>query len=595
MPKRRLLWQLFPSYLFIMLLALVAVTWYASSTLKHHSMEQTADRLRIQALLSEEVLLPYIESRSIATIDSLCKDLGQRTETRYTVIGLDGTILGDTEEDPAHMDNHSDRPEVISALDSGYGSSTRFSFTVGHNMLYVALALKDGDVPVGVIRTSVPVTSLENALTDIYVKITIGGLIVAFIATLISLLISRRISRPITELRLGAERFANGDLTEKLRIHDENEIGELAETMNAMALQLHDRIDTVMRQSNEQQAVLSSMVEAVMAVDTRECLISINDAAAELFDVARDSVEGRILHEIVRNIDLQRFVADVLETRERQESDLIYHSQSLGKRYLQAHGSILRDSTGQGIGAVIVLNDLTHIKNLENIRRDFVANVSHEIRTPVTSIKGFVETLIEGAIDDPKHARRFLDIILRQADRLNAIIDDLLLLSRIEQESDRSELNTSLETIASIIRGAIEICEVKAAAKHITLSVNGDDALQVELNPALFEQVLINLIDNAIKYSNDGDTVEISYEQKNDEFKISITDQGPGIARKHIPRLFERFYRVDKARSRSLGGTGLGLAIVKHIVAAHGGRIEVESELNQGSTFSVYIPIPDRN
>jgi two-component system phosphate regulon sensor histidine kinase PhoR len=264
-----------------------------------------------------------------------------------------------------------------------------------------------------------------------------------------------------------------------------------------------------------------------------------------------------------------------------------------GERFLQAHGTILHDAEDRGIGALVVLNDVTRIRKLESVRREFVANVAHEIRTPVTSIKGFVETLLDGALENPKNAEHFLNIIGRQAERLNAIIEDLLSLSRIEQETESAEIALKEGRIIDVLQAAVQLCEKKAAGKKIAVRLACEEDVSAKINPPLLEQALVNLIDNAINYSGRGSPVHVEAARGDTEIIIGVRDQGCGIAKQHLPRLFERFYRVDKARSRKLGGTGLGLAIVKHITQAHGGNVTVESTPGEGSTFRIHLPKPE--
>ena len=291
---------------------------------------------------------------------------------------------------------------------------------------------------------------------------------------------------------------------------------------------------------------------------------------------------------MVRKADLLRFVARTLSGKAPVEGDIVLRDES--ERFLQAHGTVLRDTRAQDIGALIVLNDVTRLRRLENIRRDFVANVSHELKTPVTAIKGSVETLLDGALQKPQDARRFLEIVARQADRLNAIIDDLLALSRIEQEAERHEIPLQRGRLGEVLRGALQACEVGAAAKSIRIECSCPESLQARINPPLLEQAMVNLIDNAVKYSRPDSEVLVEALREGGEVLIRVRDHGSGIGAEHLPRLFERFYRVDKARSRKAGGTGLGLAIVKHIVQAHSGRIAVTSVPGKGSTFTVYLP-----
>jgi two-component system phosphate regulon sensor histidine kinase PhoR len=281
-------------------------------------------------------------------------------------------------------------------------------------------------------------------------------------------------------------------------------------------------------------------------------------------------------------------VKNALTSQEPVEKDILLYTDV--ERIINAHGTLLRDADKHRVGALIVLNDITRLWRLENIRRDFVANVSHEIRTPITAVKGFVETLRDGSVKDPKDSKRFLGIIEKHVDRLEAIIEDLLSLSRIERGTEGEHIMLQGGRIRDVLLTAIQVCEAKAAPKNIRVELSCNEELKANINPALLEQAVVNLIDNAIKFSDNGSSVLVKAIQMNGQIGISIRDQGCGIEKKHLPRLFERFYRVDKARSRQMGGTGLGLAIVKHITQAHGGQVSVESIPGEGSTFSIHIP-----
>jgi len=489
------------------------------------------------------------------------------------------------------MDNHAGRPEIATALSGAVGESSRHSATLDQDMLYLALPVVHSGHTIGVVRTSVPITAIDAALRGIYWRMAAGGVVIAALAALITLLISQRLSRPLEELKTASQRFAAGELELRLPDSGSEEIGGLADAMNDMAQQLDDRIRTVVEQRNEQQAVLSSMVEAVIAIEGQKRIMSINKAAATLLDVDADWARGRSIEEVSRTPGLHRFVERALASNEPVEEDLTFHGPE--PRYLQAHGSPVHDSDGHRIGAVVVLNDITRMRRLETVRRDFVANVSHELKTPITSIKGFLDTLREGAISDPHNAKRFVEIAARQADRLSAIIDDLLVLSRLEQETDERSFAREPARIVALLRDAVDVCSAKAEAKNVRFQVRCDETLQATVNAPLLEQAIVNLVDNAIKYSDTGDHVEIRAHRTDGHLEVLVRDHGCGIDATHLPRLFERFYRIDKARSRKLGGTGLGLAIVKHIAQAHGGSATVESSPGRGTTFRLSLPVDD--
>ena len=588
--KRRLLWQIFPAFLIITALGLFLIFWSVSGLTKTFYYNEKRAQLENLGNLALSSCLPKIEDDNYAQIQAACQKMGQATDTRYTLIDLQGKVLGDSDETPEKMVNHFDRPEFQQALKNQVGTNIRTSETLQQEMMYVAIPIRKDSKVVAVLRTSVAMTELQATLHSVFTEIMRYGFIIAFVLAIVSLGLSWKLSRPLELLRLGAERFARGDLTHRLAVPQSQEIAALAESMNKMARQLDERIRTIVAQKNEQQAVLSSMIEGVIAVSTDGKVMSLNSAAAKMLQETVAHAEGRLIEEVIRNTDLQHFIQRTLDSDEPVEGQVIIHENTKSQQqYLQSHGTMLTDDQGQKIGALIVMNDITHIRRLEQVRRDFVANVSHELKTPVTSIKGFIETLLDGAMNKPEDGQRFLEIIARQTDRLNSIIDDLLTLSRIEQQSG-SQVAVETTKLHDVLMAVVGLCEIKATKKKMSIQIECDENTTILANASLLEQAVVNLVDNAIKYSETSGDIRLEVIQNEDETLIHVHDHGCGIAKEHLPRLFERFYRVDKARSRTLGGTGLGLAIVNHIAQSHNGRVSVESIAGKGSTFTLHLP-----
>lgn len=590
MRRRRVLWQLYPSYLLIMLVSLIAVAWYSTLSLKEYYFDETADALQIRATLIADRLQFSFDDPT--TLSSLASTLGSKAAVRVTVVSPSGKVLADTEEEPAQMPNQSTRTEIAAARSGHVKPNIWFNTSIDQQVMGVAVPVKREGTTLGYIRTSMPIGFIDQSLKTIRFRIAAGALVIGLLSALVSFWVSRRISQPLQQLRAGAERYARGDFSTRVPTTQSEEISGLADAMNEMAEQLDDRINTVTRQRNEQEAILTSMIEGVIAVDIDERLIIINQAAARFMHVIPEQARGRTIQEVIRNTDMLRLISQTLTSQQPVEGDIVLIDRD--EQYLQAHGTLLKDSDGRSIGALLVFHDITQLRKLERMRREFVANVSHELKTPITSIKGFVETLQDGAVENPEDAQRFLGIVHRHVDRLNQIIEDLLSLSRIEQDAEKNDIPLNVGPLCEVIQAATQTCSLKAQEKGLQINVCCDSGLQVRMNPALLEQAIVNLIDNAIKYSETSDSVDVSASQSGSDTLITVTDRGRGIATEHLPRLFERFYRVDKARSRTLGGTGLGLAIVKHIVLAHGGRVSVESVVSQGSTFRIHLPTISR-
>ncbi len=424
-----------------------------------------------------------------------------------------------------------------------------------------------------------------------YLALLIIWIVILALCALYLYRFARRTEQPILEIQDAALHFANGELDYTLPPDPTNGLSDVVDGLNTMAEHLRKRIEVLTRQQNEQRAILAGMVEAVIVLDTNLEIIDVNPAACRLMNMEPAAAKRRSLLEVFRNLELYNFAQETVSSRQAREANISLIGPE--RRFLQVHGTVLRhDSpeTGQiADRVVLVLNDITKLKSLENVRKDFVANVSHELKTPITSIKGFIETLSDGAIDDPATTRRFLAIIANQTDRLQAIIDDLLSLSRLEQSEGR-QLEVESFDLCQILGTAIMVCGEKAERRSIRIALRCGDLFTVVANPVLLEQAVINLVDNAVKFSQEGGTVTVEARRELGSIDIAVSDRGIGIPQKDLPRIFERFYRVEKARSRDLGGTGLGLAIVKHIALSHKGEVLVESTLGEGSTFTIRLP-----
>ncbi|MDY0095511.1 MAG: ATP-binding protein [Candidatus Vecturithrix sp.] len=586
---RKLGWQIYFAFLAIIMATLGGVVLYASHSFQKFYLEQTRTTLEHHArqfryLVQDQVIIPD----AWPALDKLCKTLGADIDIRFTLILPSGQVIGDSQEEPARMDNHAQRPEIQQAFDGNQGDSVRYSYTLEQDMMYVAIPLEYQQTVIGVVRAAMPVTVFKDTLSHLYREIMGAGVIIAALAALISFYISRYITRPLQQIHQGATRYAHGELQHRIHIAGSEELGGLADAMNLMASQLAERIHTVIRQRNELEAVLANMVEAVITVDKDERILQCNTAAKTLFGISSESCNLRSIQEMIRNAGIHRFVKKIFDSEKPVEDVLTLNFEH--EQFLHVHGTLLPIEPGQPPEALFVFHDITRLKQLENIRKEFVANVSHELRTPITSIVGFVETLLDGAIEDPENARKFLHIIEKNAQRLNSIITDLLTLSKIEQEKEAEQIVLKDSRIKAVIEAAMLICDNRAVEQQIRIDLACPVELWGKVNAPLLEQAIVNLLDNAIKYSNPGSTITISATTQNQELVIAVQDFGCGIPPEHLPRLFERFYRVDKARSRTLGGTGLGLAIVKHITNVHRGRVTVESMPGVGSTFAIILP-----
>jgi two-component system phosphate regulon sensor histidine kinase PhoR len=576
MPRNRFVWHVFGGLSAIVAATAAAAFWIASIQLAGLADAALRDRLTDVGRGLAAATLAAGGGIDHSSFEAGARSLRESSRIDCRLIdGIDATGPDDTDD------------TVAAARRDGIASRSRYDSGSGRRSLEVAVPVPTS--PRSVILVTGDAANSDRTLAEWQRTLLLGCLAVTAAAAAIAYALARQLARPLDGLRAAAARLASGDVRADPPATDVAEFADLAAALVRLREQLVERGLTIGRQDTQQEAVLGSMIEGVLAIDGRRRILGINRAAADLLDVEADAAAGRPMQDVIRNPDLRRFALTAIDCREPVEDDLLLRG--VRDRTIRLRGTALRDASGDG-GAVIVLNDVTEVQRLEHVRRDFVANVSHELKTPVASIKGFVETLLDGALDDHADARRFLGIVSRQADRLASIIEDLLALSRIEQSETSGTLPLERQPLAGLLVAATDDCRPRATERSIHLELTCPPMLMVTVNGPLLEQAVINLVDNAIKYSEPGKTVWLSADADADGTAIRVRDEGCGIAAEHLPRLFERFYRVDKARSRNLGGTGLGLSIVKHIVQAHAGTIAVESTPGVGTAFTIRLPTP---
>jgi len=586
--QKRFIWQVFPAFLLITLLSLVLVSFFLTRTVEKLHLAQTERDLHARARLLAPLTTQFAAKGDHAALQARCIELGKDSATRITLLEKSGRVVADSDESPSQMNNHADRPEIQRALAGETGHSLRFSQTVDKRMMYVALPASDASRGL-IIRAAIPITTVGDVLRTVNSQMVFVVLIVTLLAAGLSWIVSRRVVRPLAELKVGAERFARGDLEHPLPVPESEEFASLTDALNQMAHQLAGHIQAVEQQRYEQEAVLSSMIESVVAIDADLRIITVNNAASALLGLSLSDIKGQTLLETVHSKPLLEFARCALSSESMIEQEIQLEAPS--PILLRAQGTVLHDSNGHSMGAVIVLENITRLRQLEEVRQDFVANVSHELKTPITSIKGFVETLLDDRSDWPDDTRHFLGIIEKQANRLDAIIDDLLTLSRLEQGNGRATLKLGESAVIQTIEAAAELCQHRADSRGVDILIECPVDLVAPINAPLLEQGLVNLIDNAVKYSDEMQHVVVRAYDDDDALVIDVIDEGSGIPAADVDRIFERFYRVDRARSRDLGGTGLGLSIVKHIAQVHGGTVSVASAPGKGSTFTFRLPL----
>ncbi|MBN2444262.1 MAG: PAS domain-containing protein [Spirochaetales bacterium] len=591
MRQQKLFRQIFKYFLFIIIPSLILIALYTTNSFKDFYYARTTEELEGYAKTIEKKSLAMIGSykhRTENDISDPCFLDPEDSNFRVTLILPDGEVICDTTQNAESMENHKNRPEIAEALHGNVGRNIRYSDTLQETLMYVAVPLKENTTIVGILRTAVSISLLNHTLESLWIKISSGGILIIFLAGVIAFWVSKKISLPLEILKKGVEKYSLGNLDHKLESSPIAEINGLSESMGKMALQLKERISMIIRQQSREKIILAAMSEGIIALDTDKRILTINQAACSILKIESASLIGERLEKITRVLKFSRIVQKAISSGEVVDEEIVIYNEN--EQYLRIQGTPLSDNQGIRFGTLIVIHDLTKLHALEKVRKEFAVNVSHELKTPLTSIKGFVETLQNDEPENKKKTGHFLSIIGKETDRIIAIVEDLLSLARIEKEEESHDLEMEKRYIRDLLNNAIAACERQASAKNIIVELSCSPSISGSANAHLLTQAVINLIDNAIKYSDPEGKITVSAEIVKDTIEIAVKDHGCGIPEEHLPRIFERFYRVDKARSRELGGTGLGLAIVKHIIHIHRGSVDVKSSPGKGSTFFLYIP-----
>lgn len=544
------------------------------------------EQLAVQARLVDTNIVESGQLTDLTVLGDLIDRMAAVANIRITIVDVGGQVLADTDSDYRTMENHSDRPEIRDALAGKESLLVRHSETLTENLIYVAYPLKIAGRIAGVVRVARDQRDLDQLIVRLRVLIIGGIAIMAILPVFLGILAMNRITQPILELKRAASVISGGDLSVKVAYFGRDELADLGLAFNSMARRLSDSFTRLRNETHKLQVILENLADGILVIDHHLQILLANPGAREILGLGEKPVEGRPILEAVLNHHLLELIQEVNRSQEAFESELtIYYPKN---RQIQVFLAPLQDETGLLMGSIVVLHDLTQIRRLERVRQDFVANVSHELRTPLTAVKAMTETLLAGGWRDGEVLLRYLKAIDDESDRLTFLLKDLLALAKLDA---RVEVEKGPVDLADLLRLMQELFKpLPGKTPEFEIKMSETDLPRVWANRDQLKQVLFNLLDNAFKYTPAEGRVRLEARREDDHMKVTVSDTGIGIPAEDQQRIFERFYRVDKARSREVGGTGLGLAIVKHIVEAHDGRIEVESVLHQGSVFSFTLP-----
>ncbi|HDP24636.1 MAG TPA: HAMP domain-containing histidine kinase [Deltaproteobacteria bacterium] len=569
--KKPIFLKIFSGYLLICLALSSLILLITFNSIRTHFIDTTISTLVARGTLVTRAVHPLLEQADPSRLQALVTEMGSDIATRITIINNTGVVVADSVMSAESSENHRFRPEVSRALSGEIGHAIRYSTSLDDDLLYVALPVELHGKIQSVVRLSLPLKDIQRLLDTIWESILQLTVLVILFSVVIALIFSHILSTPIRDLNRASKKVASGNFDVRVTIHSRDELRELAESFNEMTAQLRSYFSTLSQRNEELEGILASMSEELLVLDREGIILLTNESASELFDV--EPIRGRYFWEVVRSLKFNSLL-------ERSDTGPVIDDVDLGEKTFLVSITPLRS----GNARVVLFHNITEMKRLEKIKRDLVVNVSHELRTPLTAIKGFTETLLDGT---DEHISDHLKVIQRHTDRLINIVNDLLDLSTLEEPStalnlEEIELRTLLEKVSTAF-------ELRIKEKNLEVTFSGPSELHLQADPFRLEQLFGNLIDNALKYTEHG-SMAITFQENQNSVIIEIADTGIGIPKEHLPRIYERFYVVDKSRSRLLGGTGLGLAIVKHIVSTHNGSIKVASTPGAGTAFTVTLP-----
>ncbi|MBL5766731.1 two-component system histidine kinase PnpS [Heyndrickxia sporothermodurans] len=575
-------------FLLLLFFVLLAIGFFIGDLMKNTYMDMTRNQLFQDANIVSE----FINSKEIRKqsneLQEKVESFYAENQPRITIIDVNGDVVADSEDNPAKMENHANRPEFkdIVKRHKKNAESIRFSETLGYNMMYVATPIQNKDQVVGVIRVAFTLQNIDHAIKKLWLSLGLAMGITLILASIIAISLAKGITRPIEDIIQVARRLSEKDYSSRVRAKTNGELEQLSIAINTLAKSLQHQMEEISENQQKLTGVLTNMVSGVMLINPEGRIVLVNPAMEKIIGSTADQLRGKLHIEAGKSFGLSQLIDQSLKKKIKihDEVQMYYPDQ----RILDAHLAPYLGANGEIKGIITVLHDITDIRRLEKMRSEFVANVSHELKTPITSLKGFAETLLDGAMYDPEIAKSFLTIIHDESERLHRLITDILHLSKIEQH--QLPFHPEPLNVTGVIYETIDTIQEEINKKQLTIKLPNQKPVIIDAEKDRLQQIILNLVANAVTYTPDKGTIEIGIVEKDDQIELTVKDTGIGISKEELPRIFERFYRVDKARSRNSGGTGLGLAIVKHLVESHHGSIQVDSEEGKGTLFTITLP-----